>query len=160
MSQLAICLWFDKDGEEAANHYVETFRRMGRQAAIGAVARYGPGMPGREGSVMTVTFTLDGVAFMALNGGPLYPHTPAASLMVQCADQAELDGFWNRLLDGGAQVQCGWLTDRFGLSWQIVPRGLDRLIGGGDQARTNRVMGAVMKMVKLDIAAMEAAAAG
>ncbi|HEY2179416.1 MAG TPA: VOC family protein [Caulobacteraceae bacterium] len=160
MSKLAICLWFNTEGEDAANHYVETFRGMRREASIGTVGRYGPGMPGTEGAVMTVTFTLDGLEFMALNGGPNYTHSPATSFMVQCADQAELDGFWERLLDGGKAIQCGWLVDRFGVSWQVVPLALERLISSGDQARTNRVMGAVMGMVKLDIAAMEKAAAG
>lgn len=160
MSKLAICLWFDTDGEAAANYYVDMFRHMGRAADIRALARYGSHGPGPEGAVMTVTFTLDGVEFMALNGGPHYPHTPAASLMVQCANQAELDGFWDRLADGGQLVQCGWVTDRFGVSWQVVPDNLEQLINVDDRARSSRVMGAVMGMVKLDIAALEKAAAG
>ncbi|HXU99171.1 MAG TPA: VOC family protein [Caulobacteraceae bacterium] len=158
MSKLSLCLWFDKDGEDAANFYVQTFRQMGREAAIGKIARYGPAGPGPQGSVMTVTFTLDGLEFMALNGGPIHQHSHAVSLMVACADQAELDGFWSRLLDSGREVQCGWLTDRFGFSWQIVPADLEHLISG-DQGRSNRVMAALMDMVKIDIAALERAAA-
>jgi predicted 3-demethylubiquinone-9 3-methyltransferase (glyoxalase superfamily) len=159
MSKIAICLWFDTQGEAAADYYVETFRQMGRSASIGSVARYGPNMPQPEGGVMTVTFTLAGQDFMALNGGPIFTHSPAMSLMVKCADQAELDGFWDRLLAGGAPSQCGWLTDRFGVSWQIVPESLERLVGG-DAGQSAKVMAAVMGMVKLDIAALERAAAG
>ena len=160
MSKLAICLWFDTDGEIAANTYVNLFHAMGRQAAIGSVAHYGPNAPRPAGEVMTVTFTLDGMEFMALNGGPQYPHTAATSIVVQCADQAELDGFWRHLLDGGNAVQCGWVTDRFGVSWQVVPDALAGLVADGDAAKSARVMGAVMGMVKLDIAGLQKAAAG
>ena len=158
MSKIAICLWFDNEGEVAAHFYVDLFRRMGRQAAVRSVARYGPGAPKPEGEVMTVTFTLGEVDFMALNGGPQYPPSPATSLMIHCADQAELDGFWDGLLDGGQAVQCGWLTDRFGVSWQVVPADLERLVGG-EAATSGRVMKALMGMIKLDIAALERAAA-
>jgi predicted 3-demethylubiquinone-9 3-methyltransferase (glyoxalase superfamily) len=160
MSKTAICLWFDKQGEEAARFYVQTYRQMGREAAIGVITRYPPNMPGPEGGVMTVTFTLDGVDFMALNGGPHYTHSAAASIMVKCADQAEIDGFWDKLVEGGAPVQCGWLTDRFGLSWQIVPKLFDQIMGVGDGAAEERWMKAMMPMVKLDVAALERAVAG
>ncbi|HEY2483365.1 MAG TPA: VOC family protein [Caulobacteraceae bacterium] len=158
MTDLAICLWFDTDGEAAAKHYVETFQAMGRPAELGAVARYGPEGPRPAGTAMTVRFTLDGLEFMALNGGPEYRHSPAFSLMVDCSDQSDIDGFWDRLVDGGRPIQCGWLTDRFGVSWQIVPRAFERLVGGGDAARSSRVMKAMFGMVKLDIEALEKAA--
>jgi predicted 3-demethylubiquinone-9 3-methyltransferase (glyoxalase superfamily) len=160
MSKLAICLWFDTEGEAAANYYVDMFRHMGRQAAISALSRYGAHGPKPEGEVMTVTYTLDGMEFMALNGGPDYTHTNAASIMVQCAGQAELDGFWDRLKDGGKEIMCGWVTDRFGVSWQVVPGNLENLINVNDPAKSARVMGAMLKMVKLDIAGLEKAAAG
>jgi predicted 3-demethylubiquinone-9 3-methyltransferase (glyoxalase superfamily) len=158
MTDLAICLWFDTDGEAAAKHYVETFTAMGRPAEIKATARYGPEGPRPEGTAMTVRFSLDGLEFMALNGGPHYAHTPAFSLMVDCADQAEIDGFWDRLLEGGKAMQCGWLSDRFGVSWQIVPRSFGQLMSSGDAASKSRVMQAMFKMVKFDIAALEKAA--
>jgi predicted 3-demethylubiquinone-9 3-methyltransferase (glyoxalase superfamily) len=160
MSNVAICLWFDKEGEDAARFYVDTFRQMGREASIGIVSRYPKDTPGPEGSVMTTTFTLDGMDFMALNGGPHFHHSPAASIMVKCADQAELDGFWEKLLEGGRPSQCGWLDDRFGVSWQIVPRVFDRIMGAGDEAAEARLMQTMLPMVKLDIAALERAAAG
>ena len=161
MPKLAICLWFDTQSEAAANYYVDLFRRMGRQAAIRSISHYGPHGPKPEGEVMTVTFTLGDLEFMALNGGPHYPQTPATSLVVYCADQKELDGFWDGLLDGGQAVQCGWVTDRLGVSWQVVPDALERLVTGArDPAAAARVMQAVMGMVKLDIATMEKAAAG
>lgn len=159
MSKITLCLWFDTEAEDAANHYVETFSAMGREASMGAIARFGPEGPRPEGGVLTVRFTLDDQDFMALNGGPEFHHSPAMSLMVKCADQAEVDGFWTRLLAGGSPIQCGWLTDRFGVSWQIVPEAFERLTSTGDPARTSRVMRAMMGMVKMDVAGLERAAA-
>ena len=158
MTDIAICLWFDTEGEAAAKHYVETFKAMGRAAELRGIARYGPEGPRPAGTAMTVRFTLDGLQLMALNGGPQYQHSPAFSMMVECADQAEIDGFWDRLVEGGAPIQCGWLTDRFGVSWQIVPKAFESLLSRGDAASKSRVMQAMFKMVKLDIGALEAAA--
>jgi predicted 3-demethylubiquinone-9 3-methyltransferase (glyoxalase superfamily) len=158
MPQLSICLWFDTEAQEAANHYVRIFQEMGRKASMRSVARYSANEPGPAGKVMTATFRLDGQDFMALNGGPHFKHSPAMSIMVNCADQAEVDGFWNRLLEGGAPSQCGWLTDRFGVSWQIVPAALERLTSSGVPGQSARVMQALLGMVKLDVAALERAA--
>jgi predicted 3-demethylubiquinone-9 3-methyltransferase (glyoxalase superfamily) len=143
MSPLATCLWFDQQAEPAARFYVETFRALGREAALGDIAG-GP----------AVTFRLDGQAFMALNGGPHYTFTPAVSLAVTCADQREIDAFWDALSAGGAPGRCGWLTDRFGLSWQVIPGALPTLMRG---ERGKRVMQALLGMSKLDIAALERA---
>jgi len=159
MSLIAICLWFDKQAETAAEHYVRIFKEMGRRASVGSIGRYGPGGAGQVGEVMTAYFTLGDQEFMGLNGGPIFTHSPAMSIMVKCADQAEIDGFWDRLLDGGAPSQCGWLTDRFGVSWQIVPEVLERLVSASVPEQSARVMRAVLGMVKLDVAALEAAAA-
>ncbi len=158
MPQISICLWFDTQAEQAANHYVRIFQEMGRKASVRGVARYNAGEPGPAGKVMTATFRLDGQDFMGLNGGPHFKHSPAISIMVKCADQAEVDGFWDRLLEGGAPSQCGWLTDRFGVSWQIVPAALERLTSSGVPGQSARVMQALLGMVKLDVAALERAA--
>ncbi|HEY1446994.1 MAG TPA: VOC family protein [Caulobacteraceae bacterium] len=159
MSRIAICLWFDTEAEQAAQHYVRIFKEMGREASVGSIGRYGPGGRGPVGGVMTANFRLDAQAFMGLNGGPIFKHSPAASIIVNCADQAEIDGFWNRLLDGGQPSQCGWLTDRFGVSWQIVPEALERLVSSDVPDQSARVMREVLGMVKLDIATLERAAA-
>jgi predicted 3-demethylubiquinone-9 3-methyltransferase (glyoxalase superfamily) len=147
------CLWFDSNAEEAVTHYLSIFPN----SRILSTARYGEFAPGQKGAVMTVFFEIDGQRFLALNGGPHYKFTPAISLMVNCDDQAEIDALWEKLAEGGEHVQCGWLTDKFGVSWQIVPRILPELLGG-DAGRTDRVMRAVMGMKKLDIAQMELAA--
>ena len=147
------CLWFDSNAEEAVAHYLSIFPN----SRILSTARYGEFAPGQKGAVMTVFFEIDGQRFLALNGGPQYKFTPAISLMVNCDDQAEIDALWEKLAEGGEHVQCGWLTDKFGVSWQIVPRVLPDLLGG-DAERTDRVMRAVMGMKKLDIAQMEQAA--
>ncbi len=160
MSRISICLWFDTQAEEAAKHYVRTFQEMGRPASLRNVSRYSGEGPGAAGTVMTATFTLDGEDFMGLNGGPVFKHSPAMSIVVSCADQAEIDGFWDRLLEGGTPSQCGWLTDRFGVSWQIVPDSLERLLTSGDGEQAARVTHAFMGMVKFDIAALERAAEG
>ena len=147
------CLWFDFNAEEAVAHYLSIFPN----SRIMSTARYGEFAPGRKGAVMTIFFEIDGQRFLALNGGPHYKFTPALSLMVNCDDQAEIDALWEKLAEGGEHVECGWLTDKFGVSWQIVPRVLPELLGG-DAERTDRVMRAVMSMKKLDIAQMEEAA--
>jgi predicted 3-demethylubiquinone-9 3-methyltransferase (glyoxalase superfamily) len=157
MSKIALCLWFDGRAEEAAEFYVSTFRDCGQEAAIGDVVRYSEAGPGPRGSVLTVTFTLAGQDFFALNGGPRFTFSPALSLTVKCADQAEVDRFWERLSDGGATGQCGWLTDRFGVSWQVVPTALGDMLQDPDPARAARVMQALLQMTKLDVKALEKA---
>ena len=148
------CLWFDREGETAARFYVGIFA----DSSIDGVSHYGENMPMPAGTPMLVQFTLRGQPFQALNGGPNFPHSQAISLSVDCADQAELDRIWDGLLaGGGAPVQCGWLTDRFGISWQVVPRAVMEMQRTGTPAQINRMMGALMEMVKLDSAALEAA---
>jgi len=146
-------LWFDTEAEEAAKFYTSVFPN----SEIVQVARRPKGVPGEEGKVMLVSFKLEGQDFLALNGGPQFPHTEAFSLLVECADQAEIDFFWDKLTSGGGKaVQCGWLKDRFGVFWQVVPKDIGKYFR--DAKKAERVMAAVMKMVKLDLAAMEAAA--
>lgn len=157
MSKITTCLWFDDEAEAAANFYVDTFRACGQEASLDSVMHYGDAMPKPKGSVLAVNFTLADYAVMALNGGPQFTFSPAVSLFVKCADQAELDHFWDRLCDGGLPNQCGWLTDRFGLSWQIVPAILGDMLQDPDPARANRVMQAIMTMIKLDIAGLQKA---
>jgi two-component system sensor histidine kinase QseC len=154
MQKISTCLWFDGQAEEATNFYVSIFKN----AKMTDVLRWGDVGPGPKGSVLTCSFELDGREFMALNGGPEYQFTPAISLVVNCETQAEVDHYWNKLLEGGKPVQCGWLTDKFGISWQIVPTLLPRLLMDKDKAKANRVMAAMMQMVKLDIAALQQAA--
>jgi predicted 3-demethylubiquinone-9 3-methyltransferase (glyoxalase superfamily) len=160
MSKLALCLWFDGKAEAAANFYVSTFRDCGQPAAIGDVMYFGDSGPGPKGSVLTVTFTLADQEIIALNGGPHLTFSPALSLFVKCADQAEVDRFWNRLADGGETNRCGWLTDRFGVCWQIVPTILGDMLRDPDPERANRVMQAMLKMTRLDIDALRNAYAG
>jgi predicted 3-demethylubiquinone-9 3-methyltransferase (glyoxalase superfamily) len=149
-------LWFDHQAEEAANFYVSIFKN----SRIKSVARYGDSGPGPKGSVMTVGFELDGQPFTALNGGPIYKFNEAISLVVHCETQAEVDYYWDKLTAGGQAVQCGWLKDRFGLSWQIVPEALMELIQQKDPEKASRVMAALMQMTKLDIEGLKKAAAG
>jgi predicted 3-demethylubiquinone-9 3-methyltransferase (glyoxalase superfamily) len=157
VGDIAPCLWFDRQAEEAARFYCSVFPR----SEIGAVSRYGDGMPLSAGTVMLVEFTLDGQRFQALNGGPQFRFSEAISLSVPCDDQAEMDRYWDALTaDGGAAGPCGWLKDRFGLSWQIVPRSVGRMHKDGSPEQIQRLMEAVMRMSKLDMAAMEAAFAG
>lgn len=146
-------LWFDSQAEEAANFYVSIFKN----SKMGTVTRYGDTGPGLKGSVMTVGFTLDGEEFTALNGGPQFPFTEAVSFMVNCESQEEVDYFWEKLSAGGKEVQCGWLQDKFGLSWQIVPAEFFELISNGSQAQSDRVMAAMMQMVKMDLAKLKKA---
>jgi predicted 3-demethylubiquinone-9 3-methyltransferase (glyoxalase superfamily) len=149
-------LWFESQAEEAAEFYVSIFPR----SRITQTTRHGEGGPGPKGTVMTVAFELDGQEFVALNGGPQFSFTQAISFVVNCETQAEVDAFWDRLSAGGKQVQCGWLTDRYGVPWQIVPTGLGRLLGDEDPERSRRVMSAMMQMRKLDIGELERAYAG
>ena len=154
-AKLTPCLWFDTEGEDAATFYVSVFPN----SRILDVARYGPAGPRAEGTVMTVSFELTGQTFLALNGGPQFTFSEAISFQVSCDGQAEVDSFWSRLSDGGEEGPCGWLKDRFGVSWQIVPTALPRLLGDPDPDRAQRVMRAMLKMRKLEIAELERAAA-
>jgi predicted 3-demethylubiquinone-9 3-methyltransferase (glyoxalase superfamily) len=148
-------IWYDSEAEEAARLYTSLIP----SSRIVDVSRYGAAGPGPEGSVMTVTFELDGLRFTALNGGPGHPLTEAVSFMVSCETQDEVDRYWDALTDGGEEGPCGWLKDRFGLSWQIVPNALPRLLGDPDPGRAQRAMQAMLQMQRLDIAALEEAAA-
>jgi predicted 3-demethylubiquinone-9 3-methyltransferase (glyoxalase superfamily) len=147
------CLWFDFKAEEAVAHYLAIFR-SGR---IVTTARYGEAGPGPAGSVMAILFEIEGQRFLALNGGPQFKFTPAISLIVDCSTQAEIDELWDRLGEGGAPGQCGWLTDKFGVSWQITPTLIPKIMQSGDAAAIERVMRAVMPMKKLDVAKLEQA---
>jgi predicted 3-demethylubiquinone-9 3-methyltransferase (glyoxalase superfamily) len=146
-------LWFDGQAEEAANHYVSIFKN----SKILGVARYGDAGPGPKGSVMTVQFQLEGQEFIALNGGPQFKFTEAISQVVNCETQKEVDELWSKLGAGGEQGPCGWLKDKFGLSWQIVPTALGRMMQDKDPKRSKRVMEAMLQMKKLDIAGLEQA---
>ena len=148
-------LWFDGQAEEAANFYVSIFPN----SKVSSTSRYGEAGPGPKGSVMTIAFDLDGLSFTALNGGPVFKFTEAISLVVHCETQAEVDHYWDKLSAGGQQAQCGWLKDKYGLSWQIVPNALIELVQDKDPAKSQRVMAAMMQMKKIDIAGLKAAAA-
>jgi predicted 3-demethylubiquinone-9 3-methyltransferase (glyoxalase superfamily) len=156
MSKISPFLWFDDQAEQAAKFYISVFKG----SKILEVIRYGEGSRGKPGSVMTVRFRILGQEFTALNGGPQFRFTPAVSFVVRCGNQRELDYYWRNLSAGGEKVQCGWLKDRFGLSWQIVPDGLTELLAGNDPKKAERVMRAMMKMVKLDIGRLKKAARG
>jgi predicted 3-demethylubiquinone-9 3-methyltransferase (glyoxalase superfamily) len=149
-------LWFDSNAEEAMNLYVSIFKN----SKILEVNRYGEGGPAPSGTVMTATFQLEGEEFMALNGGPQFPFTEAISLFVNCQTQQEVDELWDKLCDGGEPSQCGWLKDKFGLSWQIIPTALGKMLGDKDPVKAGRVMQAMLKMQKIDIQALERAYAG
>jgi predicted 3-demethylubiquinone-9 3-methyltransferase (glyoxalase superfamily) len=155
MQKLTPCLWFDTQGEEAAKLYTSIFPN----SRITHVSHYGEAGPREAGSVLTVEFELDGQAFTALNGGPQYTFSEAISFQVSCADQAEVDHYWDSLGEGGEHGPCGWLKDRFGVSWQIVPRRLVELLEDPDREKASRVMSAMMKMGKLEIDELERAAA-
>ncbi|HXM43711.1 MAG TPA: VOC family protein [Bryobacteraceae bacterium] len=146
-------LWFDRQAEEAARFYTSVFKN----SRIETVTRYGEAGPGAKGSVMTVAFELDGRKFTALNGGPLFKFTEAVSFVVHCDDQQEVDEMWEKLLAGGKESQCGWLQDKYGLSWQIVPTVLLEMLQDQDAERKERVVRAMLQMKKLDIAGLEAA---
>ena len=150
-------LWFDNNAEEAMNFYVSIFKN----SRVVNSSRYGEGSPMPKGTFMVGTFSLNGQEFMVLNGGPHYKLTPAFSLMVNCETQEEIDHYWEKLIaDGGKPIQCGWLEDKFGVSWQIVPTLVGELIGKGDAEKTNHMMQALWGMVKLDIAALRKAYEG
>ena len=149
-------LWFDHQAEEAATFYTSIFKN----SRIETVTRYGDAGPGPKGSVMTIAFELDGQKFVALNGGPQYQFNAAISFVVNCEGQEEVDHYWEKLTTGGKEIQCGWLVDKYGVSWQIVPRQLIRLIGDADRARARRVFDAMMQMKRIDIATLQRAADG
>ena len=153
---LTPCLWFDTQGEDAAQHYCSIFPN----SRIVDVTHYGPNTPRPEGTVLTVEFELDGQRFTALNGGPDFTFSEAISFQVPCADQDEVDYYWARLSEGGEEGPCGWVKDRFGLSWQIVPNRMSELLSDPDADRANRAMQAMLGMKKLDIAELERAANG
>lgn len=157
MQKITPCLWFDTAGEEAANFYVSVFKN----SRILNVSRYGPGMHRPEGLALTVEFELDGQRFTALNGGPEFTFDEAVSFQISCADQAEVDHYWSRLTaDGGQESQCGWLKDRWGVSWQVVPEQLASYIGGPDSEGAQRATQAMLGMRKLDIDAIRQAYEG
>ena len=157
MSRIAPCLWFRGNAEEAARFYVSLFPN----SSVSGISYYGENMPMPAGSPMLIEFTLDGRRFQALNGDVDFPFTEAVSMSANCADQAEVDRLWEALTaDGGKPIQCGWLKDRYGLCWQIVPEAVIRLQTQGDPAGIQRMMEALMTMIKLDVAALEAAYAG
>jgi predicted 3-demethylubiquinone-9 3-methyltransferase (glyoxalase superfamily) len=156
MQKITPVLWFDHQAEEAAQLYVSIFKN----SKLGAIARYGDAGPGPKGAAMTVAFELDGVEFTALNGGPYFKFTEAVSFFVSCEDQAEVDDLWERLSEGGEKSRCGWLKDRYGVSWQIVPKVLPQLIGGPDPEGARRATQAMLQMTKLDIAELKQAYEG
>ena len=149
-------LWFNNQAEEAVKFYTSIFKN----SKAGAVTHYPEGTPGPAGTVMTVAFQLDGQEFVALNGGPQFPFTEAVSFVVNCDNQKEIDYYWQKLSAGAKEVQCGWVKDKFGVSWQIVPTILGELVSDKDRAKAQRVMHALLKMVKLDIKKLQEAARG
>jgi predicted 3-demethylubiquinone-9 3-methyltransferase (glyoxalase superfamily) len=153
MQKITTFLWFDDQAEEAANYYVSIFRN----SKILGTSHYGDGMPRPKGSVLVVDFELDGQRFMALNGGPSFKFTEAISLMVNCETQPEIDEMWEKLSTGGEKNQCGWLKDKYGLWWQVVPTVLSQMLEGKDSEKANRVMKEVMQMNKLDTKRMQQA---
>jgi predicted 3-demethylubiquinone-9 3-methyltransferase (glyoxalase superfamily) len=153
MQKIVPFLWFDHQAEEAVQFYTSIFK----DSKIVNIARYGAEGPGPQGTVMTATFQLEGQEFTALNGGPLFKFTEAISLFVNCETQAEVDYLWERLTEGGAEVQCGWLKDKYGLSWQIVPTILGQLLADPDAEKAGRVMRAMLQMKKIDIAQLKQA---
>ena len=153
MQKISTCLWFDNNGEEAVNFYTSIFRN----SRVGEILRYGPGSSVPEGTVLTITYYLEGQEFIILNGGPGFKFTEATSMFVKCKDQAEVDEYWNKLLQGGQEQQCGWLKDKFGLCWQIIPTILTDMLQDKDPAKAQRVMQAMMKMVKIDISKLKEA---
>ncbi len=156
MQKITPFLWFNDQAEEAAKYYTKIFKN----SKIKSIARYGDAGPGLKGSVMTASFEIDGQEFVALNGGPIFTFTPAISFVVNCRTQAEVDRFWEKLSEGGEKGQCGWLKDKYGVSWQIVPTILEKLVADRDREKSNRVMLAMLRMTKIDIAALKEAYAG
>jgi predicted 3-demethylubiquinone-9 3-methyltransferase (glyoxalase superfamily) len=156
MQKITPFLWFDGRAEEAMNFYTSIFKN----SKVGRISRYGDAGPGAKGSVMTAAFQIEGQEFVALNGGPLFKFTPAISFFVNCETQPEVDELWEKLSEGGEKQQCGWLRDKFGVSWQIVPSVLGQLLGDKDPEKSKRVMQAMLKMTKLDIEGLKRAAQG
>jgi predicted 3-demethylubiquinone-9 3-methyltransferase (glyoxalase superfamily) len=156
MQKITPFLWFDGKAEEAANFYVSIFKN----SKIGNVSRYGEAGPGPKGTVMIVTFSLDGQEFTALNGGPQYKFSPAISFFVNCRTQEEVDELWEKLSDGGDQLQCAWLRDKYGVSWQIVPSALLELMQDKDPVKSQRVFKAMLQMTKIDIEGLKRAYRG
>jgi predicted 3-demethylubiquinone-9 3-methyltransferase (glyoxalase superfamily) len=153
MQKITPFLWFDGKAEEAMNFYVSIFKN----SKAGSITRYGEEGPGPKGTVMVATFRLDGQEFVALNGGPQFTFTPAVSFVVNCESQEEVDHFWEKLSAGGEKIQCGWLKDKFGLSWQVVPTILGELLQDKNAEKSQRVMKAMMQMQKIDIKALRQA---
>ena len=157
MQKITTYLWFDDNAEEAMKFYTSLFKN----SKILSTSRYPEGSPGKPGTLMTGSFQLEGQEFMALNGGPQFPFTEAISLLVNCENQQEVDELWAKLIaDGGQESQCGWLKDKFGVSWQIIPRQLSEMIGDKDPAKAKRAVDAMLKMNKIDIKALERARDG
>lgn len=156
MQKITPCLWFDNNAEEAVTHYCAIFKNAG----IGRVLRCGESGPGPKGSVLTMTFQLEGQQFIALNGGPIFKFNEAISLSVDCKTQEEVDELWEKLSNGGQKSRCGWLKDKFGLSWQIVPSALVEMLQDNDLAKSARVMAAMMQMNKIDIESLKRAYKG
>jgi predicted 3-demethylubiquinone-9 3-methyltransferase (glyoxalase superfamily) len=155
MQKITPFLWFDKNAEEAVNFYTSVFKN----SKIETIARYGEEGPGESGSVMTAVFELFGQRFIALNGGPHFQFTPAISFVISCETQDEVDYYWDKLSEGGETNQCGWLTDKFGVTWQVVPSILGDLLSSDDEESSQRVMHAMLQMTKLDIQTLQDAAA-
>lgn len=155
MQKITPFLWFDNNAEEAVNHYISIFKN----SKLISVMRCGDAGPGPKGSVLTATFQLEGQQFMALNGGPMFKFTEALSLFVSCETQAEVDELWEKLCAGGQPSQCGWLKDKFGVSWQIIPKALGELLGDKDPRKAKAAMQAMLQMKKIDIAGLKAAQA-
>jgi predicted 3-demethylubiquinone-9 3-methyltransferase (glyoxalase superfamily) len=153
MKQITPFLWFDNQAEEAMHFYTSIFKN----SKVGTVSRFPEGAPGPAGKVMSATFQLEGQEFMALNGGPLFKFTEAISFFVNCETQEEVDELWAKLSAGGKESQCGWLKDKFGLSWQIIPSALGKMLGDKDREKAKRVMQAMLKMKKIDIAGLQRA---
>jgi predicted 3-demethylubiquinone-9 3-methyltransferase (glyoxalase superfamily) len=156
MQKIIPFLWFDGNAEEAVKFYTSIFKN----SKVGDITRCGDAGPGPKGSVLTVKFQIEGHEFMALNGGPHFKFTPAISFFVNCDTQEEVDELWEKLLAGGAAMQCGWLTDKFGISWQIIPKVLGEMLGDKDPQKSQRVMKAMMKMIKIDMEGLRRAYEG
>jgi len=156
MQKITPFLWFDSQAEEAAAFYTSVFKN----SKVTNVSRYGEGTPGTPGTVMMVNFEIEGQPFMALNGGPVFTFSPATSFLVDCATQEEVDDLWEKLSESGEQQQCGWLRDKYGVTWQIVPSALGELMQSGDAEQSQRVMAALLKMGKIDIATLRRAYEG
>ncbi|HTC47566.1 MAG TPA: VOC family protein [Candidatus Aquilonibacter sp.] len=156
MQKITPFLWFDGNAEEAANFYTSIFKN----SRITGTRRCGDAGPDSKGSVLTISFQIEGQEFVGLNGGPNFKFTPAISFLVNCATQQEVDELWEKLLAGGQAMQCGWLTDKFGVSWQIIPKALGEMLGGKDPVKSQRAMQAMMKMVKIDVGELKRAYEG